>query len=72
MDQTTKEQQIIDGLKPLCLCKGIRKSVFLKHIAAGLQTLEKLQRATGAGAGPCKGKRCMPRIVKLLQEQRKR
>jgi hypothetical protein len=29
------EEQILDGLKPICLCKGIRKSVFLKHIAAG-------------------------------------
>jgi len=72
LDQTTKEQQIIEGLKPLCLCKGIRKSVFLKHIAAGLRTLEELQRATGAGSGSCKGKRCTPRIVELLEEQRKK
>lgn len=57
---------IIDGLKPICLCKGIKKKVFLKHIEAGLHTLEALRQATGAGSGPCKGARCTPRILELL------
>jgi len=64
-----KEQQIIDGLKPICLCKGIKKSVFLKHIKAGLTTVEALQKATGAGCGSCKGKRCTPRIIKILKSR---
>ena len=62
-----KEQQIIDGLKPICLCKGIRKSVFLKHIRAGVKTVEELQKATGAGSGSCKGKRCTPKIVEMIK-----
>ena len=62
----TKEQQIIDGLKVICRCKGIKKSVFLKHIKAGLTTAAELKKATGAGAGSCKGKHCTPRIVELL------
>ncbi len=62
------EQEIIEGLKPICLCKGIRKSVFLKHLRAGIVTLEGLRRATGAGSGPCGGKRCTPRIEELLHE----
>lgn len=61
------EEEILDGLKPICLCKGIRKSVFLKHIAAGLNTVEELQRATGAGTGSCGGKRCSVRIAALLR-----
>ena len=65
-----KEQQIIDGLKPICLCKGVKKSVFLKHIKAGLMTVEELKKATGAGAGSCKGKRCTPRITELLKSRR--
>jgi NAD(P)H-nitrite reductase large subunit len=64
-----KEQQIIDGLKPICLCKGIKKSVFLKHIKAGLTTVEALQKAAGAGSGSCKGKRCTPRIIELLKSK---
>ncbi len=66
----SKEQEIIEGLKPICLCKGIRKNVFLKHIAAGLRTVEELQKATGAGSGSCKGERCTPRIRELLEAKK--
>jgi hypothetical protein len=65
-EMNDKEQQIIDNLQPICQCKGIRKSVFLKYLKAGLSTVEELNKATGAGSGSCKGKRCTPRIVKLL------
>jgi NAD(P)H-nitrite reductase large subunit len=67
---TVKEQQIIDGLKPVCQCKGIRKSVFLKHLKAGLKTVDELKKATGAGTGSCKGKRCAPRIAEMLKSAR--
>ena len=62
-----KEQQIIDGLKTVCQCKGIKKSVFLKHIKAGKKTVETLRKATGAGTGSCKGKQCTPRITEMLK-----
>ncbi len=61
------EQEILDGLKPICLCKGIRKNVFLKHMASGLNTVDQLKKATGAGSGSCGGKRCTPRIIELLR-----
>ncbi|HTG00369.1 MAG TPA: (2Fe-2S)-binding protein [Nitrospirota bacterium] len=64
----TKHQEIIDGLKPVCQCKGIRKSVFLKHIKAGLKTVNELQKATGAGSGSCKGKRCTPKIAEMIRD----
>jgi NAD(P)H-nitrite reductase large subunit len=67
---TVKEQQIIDGLKPICQCKGIRKSVFLRHIKAGLKTVEELKKATGAGTGSCKGKRCTARLAEMLKSER--
>lgn len=66
------EQEIIEGMKPVCLCKGIRKSMFLKHIRAGITTLEGLRKATGAGSGSCKGKRCTPKIEELLREEQER
>ena len=69
---TAREQEIIEGLKPVCLCKGIRKSVFLKLIRQGLTTVEALQRATGAGRGSCKGERCTPRIQEVLREEQER
>ncbi len=64
------EDAIIDGLKPVCLCKGIKKKVFLKHMDDGITTLEGLRKATGAGSGPCKGARCTPRILDLLEARK--
>jgi len=61
------ENSIIDGLKPLCRCQGIKKKTFLEHIFSGLKTVAALQRITGAGPGSCHGKECTPRIEKLLQ-----
>ena len=61
------EQEIIEGLKPICKCKGIRKGVFLKHMQAGIMTVEALQKATGAGTGSCKGKHCTARIAELIK-----
>jgi bacterioferritin-associated ferredoxin len=60
------QKEIIDSLKPICLCKGIRKKVFLKHVSKGIKTVKELQNATGAGDGSCEGKRCTPRIESML------
>ena len=49
------EQAIIDGLTPVCICKGIRKRVFLKHIRSSLTTVESLGKATGADRSSCRG-----------------
>ena len=68
MHKTEKEQEIIEGLKPVCICKGIRARVFQDRIKAGLTTVEELTKATGAGSGSCKGKRCTPRICELLSK----
>ena len=65
-----RELEIIDGLRVVCRCKGIKKSVFLKHIRAGKITLQELQKATGAGTGSCKGKECLPRLRELLKNSR--
>ena len=64
------ENEIIDGLKTVCICKAIKKKVFLQHIREGAATLEKLQELTGAGSGDCQGKRCTPKIRELLQQKK--
>ncbi len=63
------EQEIIEGLKAVCLCKGIRRRTFLALIRDGKRSLHELQQATGAGSGPCGGKRCTPRILELLAQE---
>ena len=62
-----EENSIIEGLKPICQCKAIKKNVFLQHIASGIHSVEELQRITGAGTGSCQGKQCTPRIEALVQ-----
>jgi NAD(P)H-nitrite reductase large subunit len=61
------ESSIIEGLKPVCRCMGIPKKVFLRHIASGIDTVEALQRLTGAGTGSCKGRQCTSRLSALVQ-----
>ena len=69
MNKPTKEQEIIEGLKPVCICKGIKKRTVLERIKAGAATVDEVKRATGAGSGSCKGERCTPRIIGCLKEQ---
>ncbi|MFA5516315.1 MAG: (2Fe-2S)-binding protein [Desulfuromonadales bacterium] len=64
------EEEIIDGLKTICYCKGIPKKIFKRHMAAGVKTLAGLRLATGAGSGSCRGRRCTPRILELLAQGR--
>ena len=66
------ENSIIEGLKSICQCNAIKKSVFLEHIASGIDSVEALQRITGAGTGSCKGKQCTPRIEALVQSARQK
>jgi len=61
-------QEILDKLTKVCLCKAISKASIKKTIASGASTLEKVQKASGAGSGACSGKRCTPKILSLLEE----
>jgi len=70
MDTSAREREIIEGLKPVCICKGIKQRVFMEKIRCGCTTVDELRKATGAGSGSCKGERCTPRIKELLEHKR--
>ncbi len=70
MDTSAREREIIEGLKPVCVCKGISRRVFLEKIRSGCRTVEELRKATGAGSGSCKGEHCTPRIRELLEQKK--
>lgn len=61
-------QDILDKLTKVCLCKAINRASIKKTIASGANTLEKVQKATGAGSGSCGGRRCTPKILSLLED----
>lgn len=72
MDQSeeirkAREQAIIDGYRPICLCNKIRKGIIVKAIQAGAKTFEMVSRRTGAGTGPCGAARCGPMIRGMLR-----
>ncbi len=60
--------EILDKMTKVCLCKGIPRSTMKRVIAEGATTVEAVRKATGAGSGPCHGRRCTPKIEALLEE----
>ncbi|SEP29795.1 (2Fe-2S)-binding protein [Propionispora vibrioides] len=59
-------QEIMDKLTKVCLCKGISRATMKEAIAGGADTVEKVRKVTGAGSGSCGGRRCTPKIEELL------
>ncbi|MDF2842786.1 MAG: domain protein (2Fe-2S)-binding domain protein [Herbinix sp.] len=70
MDNTDLQSEIIDKMTKVCICKGIPRSTMRMVIREGAHTLEEVRKATGAGSGPCGGRRCTPRILALLEEMK--
>jgi NAD(P)H-nitrite reductase large subunit len=61
---------ILDKLTKTCTCKLITRAKIKAAIKNGAKTLEEVQKATGAGSGPCKGKNCSPKIEELLKQSK--
>ncbi|MGE3542070.1 MAG: bacterioferritin-associated ferredoxin [Candidatus Tectimicrobiota bacterium] len=59
---------LLEGMKVVCICKGIKKSTFWKAFDTGARTREEVNRLTGAGSGGCHGRRCGPRIIEMLRD----
>ncbi|HEY9060491.1 MAG TPA: (2Fe-2S)-binding protein [Pseudobacteroides sp.] len=66
---TDINQEIMDKLTKVCLCKVVTRATMKKVINEGADTLEKVQKATGAGSGPCGGRRCSPKILELIESK---
>jgi bacterioferritin-associated ferredoxin len=62
---------LLEGMKVVCICKGIKKRIFWKALDGGAQTKDDVNRLTGAGSGGCQGRRCGPRILEMLRQQRR-
>ena len=64
-----ENNQIIDNLKVICLCKSIKKGTILKTIKNGASTLQQINSKLGSGSGDCKGERCQGKIQQIIDEQ---
>jgi bacterioferritin-associated ferredoxin len=58
---------VLEGMKVVCICKGIKQRVFWKALDSGMRTKEEINRFTGSGSGGCQGRRCGPRIAEMLR-----
>jgi len=68
MSQEDLEALVKDKYTKICICKSINKATMKKVIKEGATTVSAVKYKTGAGSGPCKGRRCTPRIETLLRE----
>ena len=66
MEEEALKELVLDKMTKVCLCKVISRASIKKAIAGGADTVEKVRKATGAGSGPCQGRRCTPKIEELL------
>jgi len=66
-DVPPEPRTILEGMKVVCICKGIKKSMFWKVLDAGVRTKEEVNHLTGSGSGGCQGRRCGPRILDMLR-----
>jgi NAD(P)H-nitrite reductase large subunit len=66
---TDINEELMDKLTKVCICKVVNRATMKKVIKEGANTLERVQKATGAGAGSgsCGGTRCTPKILELLE-----
>ena len=62
-----RQSEIIDNLKVVCPCRGIKKGVFKKLVQNGERSVDRLKEITGATKGDCRGRRCGPRIEEILK-----
>lgn len=69
MDQNDVNQDIMDKMTKVCICKGISRATMKRVIKEGAKTVAEVQKATGAGSGPCGGRRCTIKIQELLDQQ---
>ncbi|ROR29416.1 BFD-like [2Fe-2S] binding protein [Mobilisporobacter senegalensis] len=67
--EENRNTEIIDKMTKVCICKGIPRSTMKRAIREGAGTLKEVQGITGAGSGPCGGRRCTPKIEQLLLEK---
>ena len=63
-------RSVVEGMKVVCICKGIKKRTFWNALDAGLCTREDINQHTGSGTGSCQGRRCGPRILEMLEQLR--
>ncbi|MDX1776152.1 MAG: (2Fe-2S)-binding protein [Desulfobulbales bacterium] len=70
MDSEELKKQWLLQNEKICICNAIPRKQIVGAIKNGAASLQEINRSVGSGSGECKGKRCGPRIKKLLTAYR--
>lgn len=65
------EEDVLDKLTKVCICKAISKEKIKDAIKNGAVTVDEIKEKTGAATGCCKGRRCIEKIQRLIDENTK-
>lgn len=65
-----ESSEVIDNLKVICTCKGIKKGAIKKAINNGALTVEKVWEMSNTGDGSCMGRRCGIKIREILENNK--
>ena len=72
MEPLDKRALVLLKYRPVCICNTIRYPRVQEAIDRGARTVEEVARATGCTTGDCKGERCTPVILEMLERAAKR
>ncbi len=61
-------EEIMDKLTKICLCKAVSRATVKKAIREGATTLEEVWEKTNTGNGSCGGRQCGYKIQELIDE----
>ena len=67
--EANENNEIIENLKTICLCKNVKRGTIVKAILSGCSSAGEVNRKLGTGSGNCKGERCQPKIIALIKEK---
>jgi len=62
------QQELINNIKKICICRGITVRTINKAMSEGCLSFEALRRQLGTGTGNCKAKRCREKIEKMVKD----
>lgn len=67
-DNNNLNQQVIDKMTKVCICRAISRAKIKEAIKNGAHTVEAVAEATGATKGSCRGCRCKDKIEELIED----
>lgn len=59
-------EQVMDNITKVCICKALSRRKIKDAIRDGADSVMKVSQATGSGTGACHGRRCGLKIKSLV------